>query len=73
MKDELNKSQHSEVSTQNSPKASNSSFSTQHSKFTEAKLEDAIMSLLEAEGFPHIHGEDIPRASVSEVLINVLV
>ena len=47
----------------------NSSFSTQHSKFTEAKLEDAIISLLEAEGFPHVCGESIQRASVSEVLI----
>jgi len=38
-------------------------------KFTEAKLEEAIISLLGAEGFPHVCGESIQRASVSDVLI----
>ena len=38
-------------------------------KFTEAKLEEAIISLLEAEGYPHVLGESIQRASDSEVLI----
>ena len=30
-------------------------------KFTEAKLEEAIISLLEAEGYPHVLGETIER------------
>lgn len=38
-------------------------------KFTEAKLEDAIISLLEAEGYPHVCGDSIQRTSVSDVLI----
>jgi len=38
-------------------------------KFTESKLENAIIDLLEAEGYPHILGERIERASDSEVLI----
>ncbi len=46
----------------------NLSFSTQHLKFTEAKLEEAIISLLEAEGYPHVLGETIERQS-QEVLI----
>ena len=37
-------------------------------KFTEAKLELAIISLLEAEGYPHVLGETIERDS-GEVLI----
>jgi hypothetical protein len=32
-------------------------------KFNEAKLEDAIISLLEAEGFPHVCGESRKRVS----------
>jgi type I restriction enzyme R subunit len=42
---------------------------TQHSKFTEPQLENAIIELLCAQGFPHVHGVKIARASVSEVLI----
>lgn len=38
-------------------------------KFTEAQLEKAIIELLGEEGFPHVCGENIQRASVSEVLI----
>jgi type I restriction enzyme R subunit len=38
-------------------------------KFTEAQLESAIIKLLGAEGYPHVLGESIARASVSEVLI----
>ncbi len=38
-------------------------------KFTEAQLESAIIELLGAEGYPHLLGENIARASVSEVLI----
>ena len=38
-------------------------------KFTEAQLESAIIELLGAQGYPHVLGENIPRASVSEVLI----
>lgn len=38
-------------------------------KFTEAKLEEAIISLLGAEGYPHVCGDSIQRASVSDVLI----
>jgi type I restriction enzyme R subunit len=37
-------------------------------KFTEAKLEEAIISLLGAEGYPHILGETIDRQS-NDVLI----
>ena len=37
-------------------------------KFTEAKLEAAIIELLEAEGYPHILGETIERQP-QEVLI----
>jgi len=46
----------------------NSSFSTQPSKFTEAKLEEAIILLLEAEGYPHVVGETIERQP-TDVLI----
>jgi len=38
------------------------------SKFTEEKLEQAILELLEKEGFPHVHGGEIERAS-NDVLI----
>jgi type I restriction enzyme R subunit len=32
-------------------------------KFTESHLEQAFISLLEAQGYPHVHGEEIcPRA-----------
>ena len=64
MKDELKQTQNSEFITQNSPKAP----STHHSKFTEAKLEEAIISLLGAEGYPHVLGETIERQP-QEVLI----
>ncbi|MDF7801898.1 HsdR family type I site-specific deoxyribonuclease [Pontiellaceae bacterium B1224] len=37
-------------------------------KFTEAQLEEAIIELLEAEGYPHVLGETIDRQS-NEVLI----
>jgi type I restriction enzyme, R subunit len=37
-------------------------------KFTEAKLEEAIISLLGAEGYPHVLGESIERQS-ADVLI----
>lgn len=37
-------------------------------KFTEAKLEEAIISLLGEEGFPHVLGEAIERQP-QEVLI----
>ena len=46
----------------------NSSFSTHNSKFTEAKLESAIISLLEQEGYPHVLGEEL-GLQVGEVLI----
>ena len=46
-----------------------SAFMTQHSKFNEAKLKQAIISLLGEQGFPHVLGESVPRASLSEVLI----
>ncbi|MGB0372249.1 MAG: type I restriction endonuclease [Opitutales bacterium] len=39
------------------------------SKFTEAKLEEAIISLLGEQGFHHRFGESITRAADSEVLI----
>ncbi|MFQ3243352.1 MAG: hypothetical protein ACI9JZ_003063 [Lentimonas sp.] len=32
-------------------------------KFTEAHLESAIIELLSAQGFPHVQGESIARAS----------
>jgi len=38
------------------------------SKFTEEKLEQAILELLEKEGFPHVHGGEIGRAS-NDVLL----
>jgi type I restriction enzyme R subunit len=57
MSDELKSSQHSAFSTHNSLKA-----------FTEAKLEEAIISLLGAEGYPHVLGEAIERQP-QEVLI----
>ena len=38
------------------------------SKFTEEKLELAILELLDKEGYPHIHGETIVR-STSDVLL----
>jgi type I restriction enzyme R subunit len=41
---------------------------TQHSKFTEAQLESAIIELLGVEGYPHVLGEAIERQS-QEVLI----
>jgi hypothetical protein len=32
-------------------------------KFTEAQLEQAFISLLESQGYPHVHGEEIcPKA-----------
>ncbi len=37
-------------------------------KFTEAKLEEAIIELLEQQGFPHQHGGELSR-SLPEVLI----
>jgi type I restriction enzyme R subunit len=37
-------------------------------KFTEAQLEQAFISLLEAQGYPHVQGEEINRGS-EEVLI----
>ncbi len=37
-------------------------------KFTEARLEQAIIELLEEEGYPHYHGESISREP-GEVLI----
>ena len=37
-------------------------------KFTEAQLEQAFISLLEAQGYPHMRGEDILRGK-EEVLI----
>ena len=37
-------------------------------KFTEAKLEEAIISLLGEQGFPHVTGDTLTR-SPEEVLI----
>lgn len=37
-------------------------------KFNEAQLEAAIIGLLEAEGYPHVHGETIARQP-HEILI----
>ena len=37
-------------------------------KFTESQLEQAFISLLEAQGYPHARGEDILRGK-GEVLI----
>ena len=37
-------------------------------KFTEEKLEEAIITLLEREGYEHVKGDDIPRRT-DEVLI----
>lgn len=38
-------------------------------KFTEAKLEDAIITLLGEQGYPHVIGSDIKRANKEQVLI----
>ncbi len=46
----------------------NSSFSTQNSSFTEARLEQAIIDLLKTEGYSYVPGEDFRRNS-DEVLI----
>ena len=35
---------------------------TQHSKFTEAKLEEAIIALLGEQGFPHVTGDTLARS-----------
>lgn len=48
--------------------SNNSSFSPQHSKFSEAQLELAIIELLSEEGYPHVLGETIERQS-QDVLI----
>ena len=45
-----------------------SAFMTQHSKFNEAKLKQAIISLLDEQGFPHVTGDTLARAP-EEVLI----
>jgi type I restriction enzyme, R subunit len=39
------------------------------SNFTEEKLEQAIIALLEEQGLPHSKGESIPRQHASDVLI----
>lgn len=39
------------------------------SEFTEDKLEQAIIALLEDQGYPYFKGDAIPRAQSSEVLI----
>lgn len=38
-------------------------------KFTEARLEEAIIKLLEGEGYPYVKGDAIERSSTAEVLI----
>ena len=38
-------------------------------KFTEANLEEALISLLQEEGYAPVHGSEIARASSNEVLI----
>lgn len=38
-------------------------------KFTEAKLEQAFIELLENEGYPHFVGSSLVRSSEDEVLI----
>ena len=38
-------------------------------KFTEADLEEALISLLQEEGYAPVHGSEIARASSNEVLI----
>jgi hypothetical protein len=43
-----------ELNTTENTSERNSAFSTQHSKFTEAQLESAIIELLSAQGFPHM-------------------
>jgi len=40
---------------------SNSSLSTQHSKFSEAALEEAIIELLGKKGYPYVKGDTITR------------
>ncbi|MCD6586036.1 MAG: type I restriction endonuclease subunit R [Desulfobacteraceae bacterium] len=42
-------------------KIHNSTFSTHNSNFTEAKLEQAVIELFEAEGYKHLTGEQIHK------------
>jgi type I restriction enzyme R subunit len=38
-------------------------------KFTEARLEQAIIDLLGGQGYPHVLGQDVARTDLSQVLI----
>ena len=49
-------------------KNNNSSFSNQHLKYTEAKLEQTFIELIAGEDIPHVHGGSINR-NMEEVLI----
>lgn len=42
-------------------KKNNSAFNTNNSKFTEARLEQAIIELLEQQGYPHVTGDKLAR------------
>ncbi|MDH8153161.1 type I restriction endonuclease, partial [Klebsiella pneumoniae] len=40
-----------------------------HLSFSEAKLEQAIIELLQEQGYPHLIGDDVPRSSLDQVII----
>ena len=40
-----------------------------HLSFSEAKLEQAIIELLQDQGYQHLIGDDVPRSSLDQVVI----
>lgn len=40
-----------------------------HLSFSEAKLEQAIIELLQEQGYPHLTGNNVPRSSLDQVII----
>lgn len=40
-----------------------------HLSFSEAKLEQAIIELLQEQGYQHLIGDDVPRSSLDHVII----
>ncbi|STU76228.1 type I site-specific deoxyribonuclease, HsdR family [Klebsiella pneumoniae] len=40
-----------------------------HLSFSEAKLEQAIIELLQDQGYQHLIGDDVPRSSLDQVII----
>ncbi|PXT82710.1 hypothetical protein LC16_21180, partial [Salmonella enterica subsp. enterica] len=40
-----------------------------HLSFSEAKLEQAIIELLQDQGYQHLIGDNVPRSSLDQVII----